>query len=217
MTPTDGGDFEAFAAAVAHEIRTPLTAVAGEIEVALRRERSATDYREALVRIAAGVAELVEISADLALLGDVPGDAAQSQQAALDSILSSVRHRYRGRDDVSIDAVLPAGLRMVGNEARLARAVVLVIEHALRYRQGKATVRLRGDDTASPRVGLIVDASPFGFWPRAWRWVTEVPRNAGGPLRLRTALRILEGSGGALIVDGASEMERVHIELQPCI
>src|SRR3954454_4509229 len=120
MTPTDGGDFEAFAAAVAHEIRTPLTAVAGEIEVALRRERSATDYREALVRIAAGVAELVEISADLTLLGDVPGDAAQSLHAALDSILSSVRHRYRGRDDVSIDAVLPAGLRIVGNEARLA-------------------------------------------------------------------------------------------------
>ena len=30
-------DLQLFAGAVAHEIRTPLTAVAGEIEVALRR------------------------------------------------------------------------------------------------------------------------------------------------------------------------------------
>ena len=43
---------EAFAAAVAHELRTPLAALSGEVDVALRRERSAAAYRDALVRIA---------------------------------------------------------------------------------------------------------------------------------------------------------------------
>lgn len=215
VTRTDSGDLEVFAAAVAHEIRTPLSAVAGEVEVALRRQRSAAEYREALERIAAGVAELVEISGDLTLLSDPPGHAGQSRPASLDAILSSLRTRYHGRDEVSIDARLPAGVRVAGNEPRLARAVVLIIEHALRYRQGNATVRLRAEVMATRRVRLIVEAPPFGFWPRAWHWLAESPRTAAGPLRLRTALRIVEGSGGALVADSASEMERVHIELQP--
>ena len=56
---------EAFAAAVAHELRTPLAALSGEVDIALRRERSAAAYREALARIAASVAELVELTGDL--------------------------------------------------------------------------------------------------------------------------------------------------------
>jgi signal transduction histidine kinase len=46
VTRTDTGDLEVFAAAVAHEIRTPLSAVAGEVEVALRRQRSARGIPE---------------------------------------------------------------------------------------------------------------------------------------------------------------------------
>jgi hypothetical protein len=44
--------------------------------------------------------------------------------ASLDAILSSLRTRYHGRDEVSIDATCRVGLRVAGNEPRLARAVV---------------------------------------------------------------------------------------------
>ena len=37
-----------FAGAAAHQLRTPLTAIQGQVEVALRRERTATDYRQTL-------------------------------------------------------------------------------------------------------------------------------------------------------------------------
>ena len=65
---------EAFAAAVAHELRTPLAALSGEVDIALRRERSAAAYRDALARIAASVAELVELTGDLTFLGEQGDD-----------------------------------------------------------------------------------------------------------------------------------------------
>jgi signal transduction histidine kinase len=208
-------DLDAFAAAVAHEIRTPLSAVAGEVEIALRRDRTAGEYREALERIAAGVAELVEMSADLALVGEPPGAAAGA--ADLGAILSRVRDRYKGRQDVAIDVECPAATRVRGDEAHLARAIVLLLEHALRYRKGHAALQLRGG-TAAPDapVRLAVEAHPSGFWPRAWRALATDAGGAPMPLRLRTVLWILAHSGGALCLDSASGVERIHIDLQSC-
>ena len=45
-------ELQTFAASVVHELRTPLAAVSGEIELALLRDRTPAAYREALERIA---------------------------------------------------------------------------------------------------------------------------------------------------------------------
>jgi len=208
-------DLDAFAAAVAHEIRTPLSAVAGEVEIALRRDRTAAEYREALERIAAGVAELVEMSADLALVGEPPGAAAGA--ADLGAILSRVRDRYKDRQEIAVDVEFPAATRVTGDEAHLARAIVLLLEHALRYRKDHAALQLHGCVGASDgRVRLVIEASSSGFWPRAWRALSPAAAPGPVPLRLRTVLRILAHSGGALSVDSASGVERVYIDLQSC-
>jgi len=96
-------DLMSFAAAVAHEIRTPLAAAAGEAEVVLRRERSPAEYRDALRRIAAAVSELVEISGDLTLLSEPLEDVAgPSHTAALDDIFATIHARYAARADVEV-------------------------------------------------------------------------------------------------------------------
>jgi signal transduction histidine kinase len=214
--PSPAGDLHAFAAAVAHEIRTPLSAIAGEVEIALRRDRSAADYREVLQRIGAGIAELVEISGDLTLLSDPPDAPLTAPPSApLDTILWRIRDRYLGRDDLAIVVVGAAGVRVAGDEERLCRAVTLVLEHATRHRTGLAPVCLRAVAAPGGGVRLLVDAPPSGFWPHAWAAVTGDPRHAGGPLRLRSAQRILDRSGGALRVARASGMDVVHIELPP--
>ena len=40
-----------FAADASHELRSPLTAMAGEIDVALKRDRDPAEYRETLQRL----------------------------------------------------------------------------------------------------------------------------------------------------------------------
>jgi two-component system OmpR family sensor kinase len=208
-------DLDAFAAAVAHEIRTPLSAVAGEVEIALRRDRTAGEYRAALERIAAGVAELVEMSADLALVGEPPRAAAGA--ADLGAILSRVRDRYKDRQEIAVDVEFPAATRVSGDEAHLARAIVLLLEHALRYRKDHAALQLRGCVGASDGPArLVIEAHSSGFWPTAWRALRPAAAAAPVPLRLRTVLWILAHSGGALSVDSAAGAERVYIDLQSC-
>src|SRR5436305_7153537 len=124
-TATDA-DLQLFAAAVAHEIRTPLTALSGEIEVALRRDRSPEEYREVLRRIAAPVSELVAISADLALLGDpVDRTITGSRAARLDAILARLHDRFGASRAVQIDSLPAAHVVVAGDEQRLARALTL--------------------------------------------------------------------------------------------
>ena len=208
------GALHAFAAAVAHEIRTPLTAVAGEVEIALRRDRSPAEYRDALRRIAAGISELVEISADLTLLS-APAERpiSTSVSASLEAILRQIRQRYLGRDDVTIASDHAAGVQVDGDQARLGRAITLIVEHAIRHRKGDAPVSVRVAALTPSHIRLVVEADPSGFWPGAWSSLVEDPEHAASPLRLRTARRILERSGGALLVACPSETDVVHIEL----
>ena len=208
------GELHAFAAAVAHEIRTPLTAVAGEVEIALRRDRSAAEYRDALRRIAEGISELVEISADLTLLS-VPAERSPGAvSASLAAVLLQLRERYLEREDVVIASDADVDLEVAGDRALLGRALTLVVEHAIRHRKPAARVSLRVADLSANRVRLAVAAQPAGFWPCAWSAVAEAADHATGPLRLRTARRILDASGGSLSIGSPSETDVVHIELQ---
>lgn len=209
-------DLQLFAAAVAHEIRTPLTALSGEIEVALRRDRSPEEYREALRRIAAPLSDLIAISADLTLLGDpVDRSSTGSRASHLDAILARLHDRFRTGHALQIESLPAAHVLVAGDEQRLARALTLVIEHALRYRRPDSPVVVRVCD-AGGGVRMDIDALPSGFWPHTWSSVGAAAMGPADPLRLRTARRILDESGGALLRSGESEWDGVRIELRAC-
>ena len=62
---------------------------------------------------------------------------------------------------------------------------------------------------------MIVDAAPIGFGAQAWTSLIDRPpdRLAAGPLRLRTAERIVRDCGGALQVE-TQDTQSVHIQLR---
>jgi len=225
--PSD--ELASFAAAVAHDLRTPLAALSGEVDVALRRDRTADAYRDALTRIAGSVAELVELTGDLSLLGE-PGDdgRASPTTARIDAILASLRERYASNADV-VFAVTPAAAAaatVTGDEALLGRAVTILVQYALAHRRTTAGLVIRAACREDPAgecgwIDVIVDAAPGTFWPHTWRALGQtaaVGDPAAGsfsvPLRLRTADRIVQRSGGSLHVASADGAGGVHIRLR---
>jgi two-component system, OmpR family, heavy metal sensor histidine kinase CusS len=222
-------DLASFAAAVAHDLRTPLAALSGEVDVALRRTRSADAYRDALTRIAGSVADLVELTGDLSLLGE-PGDddGASTSTARIDAILAPLRERYASSADVTFAVTPVADVAVVtGDEALLTRAVTLVVQYALAHRRTPAglVVRAAGpEDGAAPfeRIDVIVDAAAGTFWPHTWRGLGETPaaaeaaaRSSPAPLRLRIADRVVRRCGGSVHAASADGAGGIHIRL-PC-
>jgi K+-sensing histidine kinase KdpD len=221
------GQLEAFAAAVAHELRTPLAALSGEVDVALRRERSAAAYRDALARIAASVAELVELTGDLTFLGhQSEDDPLTERRARPDRVLARVVERYVSDAAMAfeIDQALEETL-VAGDEGLLARAATLVVEHAIRHRRDHARVTVRAAPLpASPRaqVEIVVEGGDGAFWPHTWQSLSASPEEAAsapalgsGPLRLRTADRIIRRCGGSLHAHAsAAGTIGVHIRLR---
>ena len=220
-------ELESFAAAVAHELRTPLAALSGEVDLALRRERTAAAYREALSRIAVSVAELIELTGDLTFLGQETGDDPPTgRRARLDRILARVGERYASTPAIEV-AIDPAvrELAVTGDEGLLARAVTLVVEHAVRHRRDRARVTVRAarlEAAGAPRIEIVVEGGEDAFWPHTWESLSpsaDEPGPAGalgsGPLRLRTADRIIRRCGGTLHADRpAAAPFGVHIRLR---
>jgi hypothetical protein len=74
--------------------------------------------------------------------------------------------------------------------------------------------------TAFGRVGVIVEAGAGAFWPQAWQCLvepaeeTDAATTLTGPLRLRTAQRIVRRAGGSLHATAADGTGGIHIRLR---
>ena len=215
---TTGGDreFRTFASAVVHELRTPLSALAAEVDIALRRERPAAAYREALMRIRQRVTELTDFSGDLAWLGQAPESSTESGVTGLESLLASIAQRT-ATTEVAIDHDV-TDVRVHGNEHVLKRGMWLLVEHALRYRLQDATVRIRvpRPDPADAQVSIGISASPPLFAEGAWQSLCNRAASgvsAGDVLRLHAVTRIVQEVGGEIVV-GPSDMDGVTVRLR---
>ena len=190
-----------FASAVVHELRTPLSALSAEVDIALRRDRPAAAYREALGRIQRRVAELAEFGCDLAWLAQPLEAAAESGVASLDALLASVVQRSSTLGGtLSRDGT---DAQVHGDEQALNRGIWLLVEHAMRYRLEGAAVRISVGRTAPTDLHVFINitAAPPGFAAGAWDCLRGEPASgvsAGDVLRLRAASRIVREFGGTV-------------------
>jgi two-component system, OmpR family, sensor kinase len=201
-----------FTGDASHQLRTPLAALLGQIEVALRRERKADDYRQALEVAHGRASDLRRIVESLLFLTRADADAAAPQLEPLElrTWLSAQIGRWADHPraaDLHGEAGGSASVR--AHPELLAQALGNLIDNALKYsrpgtpitcrvREEKETARLEVEDEG---VGISAEDVPHLFEPF---YRSEQARQAGTPgagLGLSVAARIVAVLGGRIEVE----------------
>ena len=136
-----------FLAAVAHQLRTPLTVIRGETDLSLERPRGAEEYREVLSRVALAAEQMSRRVNDLFTLAaaESGGRAYRTDRIELDGLvlecadLMRQRASSRGRK-LELGTVEPAVV--TGDERLVREATLELIENAITHGTAEAPIRI---------------------------------------------------------------------------
>jgi heavy metal sensor kinase len=188
-----------FVADASHELRTPLALLKTELELALRRPRSAEELEQALRSAAGETDRLVRLAEDLLVLtrSDQGRLALRHEPVQAHELLAGVA----GRFGPEVEVTSSDRLELVGDQVRLEQALGNLVDNALRH--GGAPVRL----SATVRNGAVelhvVDEGPGfppEFLPHAFERFSrpdEARSGQGAGLGLALAQAIAAAHGGS--------------------
>lgn len=159
-----------FISNASHELRNPLTAIGGEIEVALLRKREPEEYILSLERMQRETDRLEKLTSDLLGLAQTGFDQENMQPELLriDEVLieclSEMQHAYP-EQPVSLDLQhMPSeagALEISSNKSLLKIAITNVVENAIKFSNGKSVqVDLEAD---SKGINLMVKDKGIGI------------------------------------------------------
>ena len=204
-----------FMAEASHELRTPIAVVRGEADLALGRDRSAAEYREALTVIGAESRRMTRVVEDLFLLARA--DAGQLHLGLADVDLGEVATgccravqtlaKVRQADVVP---TIESPAQVQGDEGLISRAIVNLLDNALKYgrvggrvqvtvgrHDGHATVAVRDDGPGIPAELQTRIFDRFYRGPAA-RAAEDAGTGGGAGLGLAIAKGIAEAHGGTI-------------------
>lgn len=205
-----------FTADASHDIRTPLAIIQGDIEVALRRDRSREEYQELLESTLEEARRLARITEDLMTLARSDANALSFEIAPvhLGTIITGLMERYRLRADrqgITLEHVEGGDTIIQGDEDWLRRAIGNVIENAVRYTSEGGRVRVRtrrSSENGRSLVRIEVEDDGPGIAPgdllrlfdRFYRAdeARGARRGGGTGLGLPIVKAIVEGQGGTV-------------------
>ncbi|MGE3579408.1 MAG: sensor histidine kinase [Vicinamibacterales bacterium] len=222
-----------FAADASHELRGPLTAMLGEIDVTLKRDRDGDDYRRALGVVRRGLEQMSRLTADLMLLARAQErqrpPLAEVPLAAVVADVVAGALPGAASAGVAIDQEVPEDLVVYGDAGLIGRVVDNLVRNAVQYNRqdGRVTItaRLEADPAASATDLAVLRVSDTGpgipeaererVFERFHRLDASRSRRTGGAgLGLAIAREIVQLFGGRIAVvdpaDGGTTLE-VHL------
>jgi heavy metal sensor kinase len=139
-----------FTADASHELRTPLTVLRGEIEVALRKPRSAEEYREVLVSNKEEIERLSRLTENMLALAhvDVGDGITQRELVNVSELCSNVASRLQNlaterQITLHHEDTTTEPLSVNGDRIALERVMLNLVENAVRYSPAGENVTVR--------------------------------------------------------------------------
>jgi len=150
-----------FSAEISHELRTPLAAILAEADLALRRERGRSEYREALDNIRTRATQLQRILEAL-LAAEKADRSANPEGATVESIIDrAVEAHLREATARGLELVSAPGMVDIRADVDVdlgERILSPLIENACRY----AKTRVRVTSGVDTNLGIVISVSDDG-------------------------------------------------------
>jgi two-component system OmpR family sensor kinase len=197
-----------FTADASHELRAPLTVLKGDIDVTLKRDRSAAEYRETLVRCREEVERLARLATDLLVLArsDAALPLEHVAEVELRGLVGRVVERFQPVAEarkLRLEVVAQEAV-VHGDERLLDRIVTNLLDNAVKHSQPGGRVRIElvrdGDAVLTLRdegPGIQPEHVPQLF-VRFFRGDPARRRSEGTGLGLAIARAAAEAHGGRL-------------------
>ncbi len=137
-----------FVADASHELRTPLALLKAELELALRRPRSAEELRAAVGSAAEETDRLTLLAEDLLFMAQSDQDALRLriEPVELDKLASLTAERFAARasgERRRIEVDVPPGTEVQADRLRLEQALRNLVDNALGHGEGTVTINAR--------------------------------------------------------------------------
>ncbi|MDZ7778849.1 MAG: ATP-binding protein [Gemmatimonadota bacterium] len=214
------GAFEAqrrFAADASHELRSPLTAMRGELEIALRRDRSAEEYRRVLESTLEEVVRLGRVTEDLLLLARSDAGALRGHPEPVDiggavrSILDRLARRTAA-GGAAVEFDVHGEVTAEADPVLVGQVVWNLVENALRFTPDDGGVRVLVEGTPDAVTLAVEDDGP-GFptdeadrvFDRFFRADSARPHTGGTGLGLSIVKAVADAHGGSVRAENRAE------------
>lgn len=200
-----------FVAHAAHELRSPVTALYGELQLALRRSRSADEYRSAIEEALDSARRLKALAEDLLALARLGADREPSSTpVSLDQVAANAKRwveREAARRRVSI-AMETDGSQVLGHAMDLERMLRNLLDNAVRHSPEDGAVRLHAESDGDSVLVTVSDegegipaASRQRVFEPFFRADSERRRDDGSGLGLAIVREIARVHGGDVTLE----------------
>lgn len=209
-----------FISHAAHELRSPLATLRGELQLALRRPREAAEYRHTIEGVLDDVEALTRLAEDLLTLARLEANAPTDQTVPIGEAVHDALRMARGLADARgvalLDASDPGGAaswpRVAGSRGEIARVLRNLVDNAVAHSPEGGTVTVAialGEGSArvavsdeGPGVSATDEPHIFAAFFRGAK--DQGSEEVGAGLGLSIARGIARRHGGDVFLDRAT-------------